>query len=926
MENKIYSKILKALLVLVSVIFIFLVCYLFGWELLQAPFTGNEFTFVIAMSKWVDAHLFQGIQWYPFHGGGGSVTQATQIGVYYWITLLHRLTGLSLGQATRLTAFLLIFLVSCEIYLFVWWKFKSQSMALLASFFFPLSQAAWVEVLHAGILAQPSSVLFILPTIFLFDLFLRERKIKVFVLTVFSFGLCFFAHILTTELMVGVLFVWALVFPFLFSFQKKWDNLKFSLSSWLLVTFLGSLLVSFWILPFWRYQSVVSRNLIPFKAIEQIGYITFPYVLGFGDAWGGRSNIDVSFALPVLIFACLGILMAIIRKDKLVILLSLFSVGFLLYLGLPFLAPWFVKIFFMDLVSQTYERAFVFPVVLIPILASYGLVQISRQALFWIRGTVKVFFVSLLAIFLAILGLVFLEHVPPNAVPCYFGLGPWFGTRIDYCNFLAKLKDIKFVFGEDTLPFESGVKYILEKTGVGAKNRLDISPLNGGLVMAWPLYSESSTVNLQLNTASLNNIFWGYQVGAFYQKHEFGSAQEVANLSSWFGIEYLVLDPSSPIEKYTDQYWQDVVDDRSLIIKRFKGPAGMTTLSSSPKILVLGNFKNRAYEQFFRLAAAGAYPYGKAIFVEGKDSGRIDDYTLEELKKFETILLYGYTYKNKEKAFSLLEQYVKEGGRLFIETGWQYVNPDWQMEKTPEVIPLKKLFWKEFKGDWGLDGFSPAEYKGGPWGVSTGLITELKNWAQPNLVLGDDVLVASGNLGKGKVVWSGMNLIGHSFTYRDPDEFAFIERQLDWLLADLGGNDKTFEIDFRRINPDKIEFTFSKPQERVWLYWRENFFPDWQAWQLRTMNHEQRTKLPIYRAGPNFILIPLEKVGEGDKVILELKKSKTFILSRIISLATLLFLLTLLVNDKIFLTFGKKISNRFSPQIGQISKWWEKEE
>lgn len=924
---KIIKVSFKLMFVLAAMIVLFLVVYLFGWDLLEAPFTGNEFTFVIAMSEWIDKWLFQGIQWYPFHGGGGSVTQATQIGVYYWISLLHRLTGFTLGQATRSTAFLIVFLVSCEIYFFVWWKFRSQLMALLASLFFPLSQATWVEILHAGILAQPSSLLFILPTIFLFDSFLCERKTKIFVLTVFSFSLCFFTHILTTELMVGILFVWALLFPFLFVKEGRWKSLKISLLSWFGVVLLGSLLVSFWILPFWRYQSIVNRNLTPFKAIEQVGYITLPYVLGFGDAWGGKSNIDVSFALPILIFAFLGVLMAIIRKDKLVALLSLFSVGFLFYLGLPFLAPWFVKVFFMDFVSQTYERAFVFSAVLLPILAAYGLVQLSRGVFFWFKGAPKTFLASILTIFLAILGLVFLRHVPPETVPCYFGLGPSLGTRVDYCHFLAKLKKIKFSLGEDNLPFEPGIEYILAKTGVGAKDRLELSPLNGGLVMAWPLYSESSTINLQLNTASLNNIFWGYQVGAFYQKHEFGTPDEVSNLASWFGIEYLVLDPTIPLEKYPDWYWQNVAEENGMIIKKFKGPAGMVTLSSQPKILILGKFSNRAYEQFFRLANAGAYPYGKAIFVEGRDDGRIDGYSLDELKKFDLVLLYGYSYKDwkkneqersvgREKAYQLLEAYVKGGGRLFMETGWQWTNPDWDWSKTAEIFPVSAASWQGIKS-WDLAGFSPPLYKGEPWGVSSG--TGLKSWAQPLLQTSGKVLVAKGNLGQGRVVWSGMNLIGHAFTYRNENEFAFLEEQLDWLLAGLGGEDKTAEVDFKRITPDKIEFTFSQPQKNAWIYWRENFHPDWRA---TLISGRQKKDLKIYRAGSNFIMIPLEKIEKEEKIILELTKSKIFIFSRIIPFVTFLILLAILLNVKMFQ--GPKIKTKNFLKF-KIESWWGKE-
>ncbi|MBI4100151.1 hypothetical protein HY439_00205, partial [Candidatus Microgenomates bacterium] len=116
---------------------------------------------------------------------------------------------------------------------------------------------------------------------------------------------------------------------------------------------------------------------------------------------------------------------------------------------------------------------------------------------------------------------------------------------------------------------------------------------------------------------------------------------------------------------------------------------------------------------------------------------------------------------------------------------------------------------------------------------------------------------------------------------------------------------------------DKIEFIFSQPQQNSWLYWRENFYPDWQA---RLSNGE---KLPIYRAGPNFMLIPLKTVDGGEKITLTLDKSTVYLLSRLTSLLMIVFLVILFINDKMFLSFSRKIFSSFRPGL---NKWWEQEE
>ena len=117
-----------------------------------------------------------------------------------------------------------------------------------------------------------------------------------------------------------------------------------------------------------------------------------------------------------------------------------------------------------------------------------------------------------------------------------------------------------------------------------------------------------------------------------------------------------------------------------------------------------------------------------------------------------------------------------------------------------------------------------------------------------------------------------------------------------------------------------MEFTFSHSKDKKeYLYFKENFFPDWQAYSQKAEGG--KTNLPLYRAGPNFMLIPLNRIEEGDKVILEYKPSLTMTISRIISLLTLLAL--------IFGFLFRKVLARFSLEKfgqGKIRSWWEEED
>ncbi len=909
------SRILTAL---ASSIIILVICYLFGWELLEGYLKGNDIGFYLGVVEWFDRHFLSMPQWYPFAGGGVSLVQATQLGSYHLPVIVSKLSLLTLDQSLRVVEFSSIFLVGLELYFFVWYFFKNQTMAILAGIFFLLSQAVWSVVIDIGMLPQSASLIFVLPAFAFLELFFEKKRGFWLALTILSFGLAVFTHLITGALLIEGLLLYGVLRAFLLS-QKRIFFTCLGNLFWVIVAItLGFSLFAFWFLPFLRYLSIASRNTVVTYAFEQIDYINLVHLFGFGQKMGGWENF---FALPVAILAFLGIILGLVKGNRRIIIFGIISVIFLLYSALPGLVPGLVKMAMASFITGTYYRAFLLPMIIMPILAAWGCSSLAQIILSPLKKTIVArIFLPILTLTIALSAILIFAKAPSYYdTPCYRGLGPGI-SEVDYCHFWGKIIQIKKISLKGT-PWDESTSALSQKLNLSERERVDISPNLGPIIMNWPRFSSSSVVGLYAVWAGINNIFTGYFGGAFYGKNQdFGTAEEVASLASWFGVDKVVLRSSvDPQERFTQDFWQKDLDLNQeglidMLVLANKNPSGLLILSSQPKILVLGKFKNRAYEQFFRLANAGAYPYGKAMFVEGKDSGQIDDYSLEELKKFEMILLYGYTYKDQKKAFDLLENYVKDGGRLFIETGWQYVSPDWQMTQTPEILPVRSLKWQEFKS-WDLEGFSPPEYQGGGWGVSVG--EGLKSWAQPVLESDDKTLVVQGNFGQGKVVWSGMNLIGHAFTYKNKIEYFFLETLIDSLLIDRLGEDKTTQVSFNRINPDKIEFIFSQPQQNSWLYWRENFYPDWQA---RLSNGE---KLPIYRAGPNFMLIPLKTVDGGEKITLTLDKSTVYLLSRLTSLLMIVFLVILFINDKMFLSFSRKIFSSFRPGL---NKWWEQEE
>ncbi|MFV2045372.1 MAG: hypothetical protein ACC700_19335, partial [Anaerolineales bacterium] len=205
-----------------------------------------------------------------------------------------------------------------------------------------------------------------------------------------------------------------------------------------------------------------------------------------------------------------------------------------------------------------------------------------------------------------------------------------------------------------------------------------------------------------------------------------------------------------------------------------------------------------------------------------------------------------------------------------------YWSADWQLESTPEVFPVMNLSWGDLgsSGDFSLGGlidesdielgsFSPMIWQGQPWGVS--YTTEgLRGWADPILSLNGTPLIAGGQYGDGRVIWSGMNLIGHISTYKNQSETQFLHELITWLLASSKGG-FTAAPSVTRSDPDTIEFGIEGPVgDGTYLLWREAHSPDWRAY---ARVGDKNVRVPIYRAGPGMMLIDLPEFSGTELTI-----------------------------------------------------------
>ena len=441
--------------------------------------------------------------------------------------------------------------------------------------------------------------------------------------------------------------------------------------------------------------------------------------------------------------------------------------------------------------------------------------------------------------------------------------------------------------------------------------RYDVSPNNVGFSIVGPIAKSTPMLSTYFSASSLINRYWGFQLSNFYTNDPvYADGYALSDLAKWFGVKYVISGKPDPLEKFSMSGF--VNKDTNYPIYEFDNDQKTIEISKKPKILVIGDDSKRVYDIVLKLSPFGLIPYDNQFLIHGKNY--VDDYSLEDLKKYDLLLLYGQKYKNQNHSWKLIDDYVKNGGSIFIDTGWQYNSPEWQIGETPDFIPVTNLSWTNFgkTSDYQIGSdlidnskvdtskFQPLVWNDLPWGVSSG--DNLRAWAKNILTTNGHPLIAGGLYGKGKVVWSGMNIFGHIKGYDSKnDELEMTSNLIRWLVGNKEVKNYTFGQDFsaKRINPDKVTIEINNDIGESSLYFKEAYYPYWQA-KLIAKNGKV-FPISIMTAWPQLMLVELPPLSKGDKINFEIVKPFKFYFADAISIITLVIIIVYVFYPKLFI-------------------------
>jgi hypothetical protein len=856
------------------------VAYALSWQILYGGMVGSEAPFHLHLIDWV-ATTFPNLPWwYPWDGMGVSYRDAYPLASHWIAVAVSRALSVNLEGGAQVVQFGLMPLTALGLYLFFDLRLKRPLAGAAAAVLFLLSPIGWVEWTHFGLYASWVGMVLFMPCLIALDACFfawvaRDRgpAFRVagaaYVVLATALGVVS-PHLLAAPVIAA--FAYALALPRA-SAGRAWR--------WLFVVApvlcAGIVLLSaFWLGAELQYLAVVRAHWsgagTNFDA-GRLSPIDLGSLLSLKPIQDGSLGDLYSFTPAALLPAIVGVTL-VVKDGRTRVLVAMGVLGIVFMAFRDLYRPLFAIPGFSEFAVVAHRPMLLIAAIGVPALAALGLFELPRlvgglaaRRWSWPAGLRSGLAIGLQIVMVLVLAAdvyAFAGRVDPSGHLAY-GPSLYGATRLSDLGRVPGLA----VMCQLGCPANHQA---LAQLGSGFPSPPQRAELNSGVAQLDMAFH--TLVGGGITHSYNDQVISSRELASWLEQSmlvDSGTTTK-SELSSALGIDAVVLSAGQAARAadYTQMGWQQVSSSPIAFVN--PAPSGLAAQwPSGNAVLVVGKTQASVpalYNFVFERATTGALPFASAWLVRGA-SPNIDDYSDADLSSYSGVILLGYQYHDQGAAWSRLDRYVRSGGHLFVETGWQYVDPDWDAGTAPSVLPVASLRWSALDPSAAVqvDGstdeqFGRFTYGSGGWGASSA--PSARQGATELVRVGSRVVAARWDVGQGRVLWSGMNLMAHDATSGSADEDRFLANQFAWLFAPTVAAASQVSIQPSWTGSDQVSLALEPSAGPSLVLFKESLFPGWTA---RLVTPNGSSSIELMGSEMDFMLADLASVPPGATLV-----------------------------------------------------------
>ena len=937
---------LGAVRLVVAASIITAVAYVLSWQILWGGMAGTEAPFHLHLIDWV-ATTFPNLPWwYPWDGMGVSYRDAYPLASHWLAVAASRAFSTNLEGGAQVVQFALMPLSGLGLYAFFDWRLRRPVAGIVAGLLFLVSPLPWVEWTHFGLFASWVGMPLFMPAVIALDAFFfawlaGDHGWRLRAGAAGFVGLTTLMGVVSPHLLAAPLLVapaYALAVPRT-SARRAWR--------WILAVvpalWVGVVLLSlFWLGAELQYLSVVRSHWAGAGTnfdINRLYEIDLSSLLSFSPLKPQDLGSLYSLSPAVLLPALAGSLLSL-RDGRTRMFLALAVVSIVLMTVRDLYRPFFAVPGFAEFAVVAHRPFQLLASVAAPALAAIGLVEVPRHAMDFIAtrwtSAARSHLIAVPAIAVVVVSAL-IADVAVSAGRVQGGgsllaYGPALASPSGAPNFrdiwqrqtsaplgqqlfdpaVWRAPAIKCDLG---CPAAHQTLAALGATFPSPPQRLELNSNLGQLDMAFHLLTGGGI------THSYNDqVLPSRELSSWLEENMLQTSGTTikGQLAEALGIDAVVLSnqQAGRAADFAALGWTQVSQQPVAFVNpQASGLAAQWP--SGTAVLVVGKTQASVpalYNFVFERATTGVLPFASAWLVRGT-SPDIDDYSDAELSRYSGVIVLGYQYHDQATAWTRLDRYVRGGGHLFIETGWQYVDPDWDLGSAPAILPVGSLRWSVLDPSAAVqvDGaddpqFGRFVYGSGGWGAS--VATSVRPGATELVRVGDRVVAARWEVGGGRVMWSGMNLMAHDATSGSADEDRFLADQFAWLFAPAADTGPQVPIQPDWNGSDQVTLTLQPTTAPSLVLLKESLFPGWTA---RLVTPSGSTGVDLVGSEMDFMLVKVGPVPPGSTLVFTYGPTIVAYVSWALAAVTLAAMLIWLIRPRWFrrLSVGDRVAARF---------------